>query len=528
MLHTPRSSRSMVTSPHHLASQAGLDVLKDGGNAIEACVAVAATLAVVYPHMTGIGGDGFWLVNEPDGSVYSVNACGSAGEAVSAELYKAKGLVSIPWRGPLAAITPAGTISGWESALKQSGASLPLSRLLRDAIHYAERGVAITKGGAEIARNKDDELRKVFGYSDVFRPSAHPLAEGDVLRQPALAETFHRLAKAGLRDFYRGEVAKDIVTDLKLAGSPLTTADLHDHQAQTLEPLNVKIREAQLYNTAPPTQGFTSLLILSLFDRLRIEKSDSFDHVHGLVEATKQAFILYKAISLGDSAFMTEDPQSVLWDESRLDELASEIDLSVALPWPHQIQPGDTTWFGAIDSEGRVVSTIQSTYFEFGSGIVLPKTGVVWQNRGASFNLDEDGWNSLTPGRKPFHTLNPALAKFDDGRVLAYGTMGGEGQPQTQAAIFSRYAHFGTPLQEAVSAPRWLLGRTWGDESVSLKLEDRFDPEVYKTLTAAGHDIEILPAYTSTMGHAGALCLWPNGMIEGATDPRSDGMVAAW
>jgi gamma-glutamyltranspeptidase/glutathione hydrolase len=207
--------------------------------------------------------------------------------------------------------------------------------------------------------------------------------------------------------------------------------------------------------------------------------------------------------------------------------MVNAIDPDRALSWPRPSAHGDTTWFGAADSRGQVVSCIQSTYFEFGSGIVLPQSGITWQNRGASFTLTSDGPNALKPGRKPFHTLNPALAIFDDGRVMAYGTMGGEGQPQTQAALFSRYAWHGVPLQEAIDRPRWLLGRTWGEESTTLKLESRFDPELVDQLCAAGHDVEMVEPLTATMGHAGAVVRHPDGLLEGATDPRSDGSVAA-
>jgi gamma-glutamyltranspeptidase/glutathione hydrolase len=231
---------------------------------------------------------------------------------------------------------------------------------------------------------------------------------------------------------------------------------------------------------------------------------------------------------VGDPAWMTLDPQALLDDAATLDAMAAGIDLRRALPWPQPPSAGDTTWFAAIDARGRAVSAIQSLYFEFGSGVVLPRTGIVWQNRGASFRLAEDGWNALKPRRKPFHTLNPALARFDDGRVMAYGTMGGEGQPQTQAAVFTRYARFGMPLQEAVSAPRWLLGRAWGDPSAALKLEDRFDPALYAELRAAGHAVELVAPFETMMGHAGAIVRDPAGVLEGASDPRSDGGVAAW
>lgn len=526
MRHSVRSYRGMVTAPHHLAAQAGLEVLRDGGNAVEATVAVAATLAVVYPHMTGIGGDGFWLIAEPGGRVHAVHGCGGAAAAADLSLYA--GRDAVPTRGPLAANTVAGTISAWAAALEQAGGSLPLERLLRDAIHHAETGVAVTRGGAEIAASKGGELRGQPGaYAAIFEPEGRPLREGDRLRQPALARTLRHLAKAGAGDFYRGALADLIAEDLAALGSPVSAQDLAAHVATRPAPLHTRITGAELYNSAPPTQGFASLLILALFDRLRVTAGDGFDHVHGLVEATKQAFML-RDQHVGDPAYHDFDHQRLLDDGAALDELAARIDPARALPWPQPAAAGDTCWFGAADSEGRVVSAIQSTYFEFGSGLVLPQTGITWQNRGSSFRLAADGWNALRPARKPFHTLNPALARFADGRVMAYGTMGGEGQPQTQAALFTRYAMFGTPLQQAISAPRWLLGRTWGEQSMTLKIEDGFAPDLYQALIDAGHDVECIGPLTAMMGHAGAIVRSPDGTLEGATDPRSDGQVAAW
>ncbi|WP_025290435.1 gamma-glutamyltransferase family protein [Sphingomonas sanxanigenens] len=526
MLHSVRSQRGMVTAPHHLAAQAGLAILQDGGNAAEATVAIAATLAVVYPHMTSIGGDGFWLIAEPDGRVEAISGCGGAASAADLALYE--GLSAVPWRGPLAANTVAGTISGWEAALVATRAMLPLERLLRDAIHHAEAGVAVTRGGADIAAAKGPELRRQPGlWARIFEPEGRPLVEGELLRQPLLAATLRRLADEGLGSFYEGPLAADIAADLAALGSPVTAADLAMHRVELPVPLSAQIAGATLYNMTPPTQGLASLLILALFDRLEAGDADGFAHVHGLVEATKQAFLV-RDTHVGDPAYMTIDPQALLDDRAALDAMAGRIDPARALPWPQPGQLGDTCWFGAADAEGRVVSAIQSTYFEFGSGLVLPGSGITWQNRGASFRLAEAGWNALKPRRKPFHTLNPALARFDDGRVMAYGTMGGEGQPQTQAALFSRYARYGINLQEAITRPRWLLGRTWGEDSTSLKLEDRFDPALYAALRAAGHAVELLPAFTATMGHAGAIVRHPDGQFEGATDPRSDGAVAAW
>lgn len=526
MLNTPSSLRGMVTAPHHLASQAGLDILRQGGTAAEACVAVAATLAVVYPHMNSIGGDSFWLISEPDGRVHAVDACGGAAGRADLSLYA--GMASVPWRGPLAANTVAGTISGWEAVLQSGGGDISLGALLAEAIIHADTGVAVTTGGAELAAAKGDELRGLPGaYADTFEPERRPLRAGEILRQPVLADTLRMLVRDGLGSFYDGPLARLIAEDLVALGSPVSADDLVVHRATRPVPLTVPISGARLYNMTPPTQGLASLLILALFDRIKPAQGDGFDHIHRLVEATKQAFLIRDA-HVGDPAWMTIDPQALLDDDAELDRLASRIDPARALPWPHVPAQGDTVWFSAADARGQVVSCIQSTYFEFGSGLVLPRSGIIWQNRGASFRLAPDGWNVLKPGRKPFHTLNPALAHFDDGRVMAYGTMGGEGQPQTQAAIFTRYAYYDMAPQQAVSAPRWLLGRTWGDESTSLKLEADIPVTVVRELDAAGHATEILPSLNSTMGHAGMIIRHPHGRIEGAADPRSDGNVCAF
>ena len=528
MLNTPRARRGMVTSPHHLASQAGISVLREGGNAIEATVAMAAALAIVYPHMTGIGGDGFWIVATPDGKPVAIDACGASGQNVSADLYRTRGLSEIPWRGPLAANTVAGTVSGWREALlvaAEWGGRMPLARLLEEAIWHAENGFAVTASQHQLTAQKLAELRDVSGFADHFLPAGQPPAEGAPMRLPALGRTLRALAERGPDDFYRGALARSIAADLAKVGAPITADDLARHAAGRREPLSLRLRSATVFNHPPPTQGLASLMILGLFERLGVREAEGFDHIHGLIEATKQAFLIRDKF-VGDPAAMDRDPADFL-QSSFLDDLARRIGPK-ALPWPARASGGDTVWMGAIDGQGRAASFIQSVYFEFGSGVVLPESGIQWQNRGSSFRLTGEGPTVLAPGRKPFHTLNPALARLDDGRTMVYGTMGGEGQPQTQSAVFTRYAVLGQPLQQAVTAPRWLLGRTWGEQSITLKLESRFDPALIDRLRAAGHDVEMLPDFTSTMGHAGAIVRRTDGIFEGATDPRSDGAVGAF
>ncbi len=516
----------MVTAPHHLAAEAGADVLRDGGNAIEAMVAAAAAIAVVYPHMNGIGGDGFWLISQPGREPVAIRACGAAAALATPEFYAGHGDAAIPTRGPRAALTVAGAIGGWAEALthaKAAGGAMPVQRLLQDAIHHARTGVPVSQSQVELTASKWQELAEQPGFTATYAADGLPTRH-TLLRQAALGDTLEQLASAGLVDFYRGDLARTLSTGLEQAGSPLRLADLERYRASPVAPLSLQMQGGRLYNLPAPTQGVSSLMILGLFERLKVAQPDGYAHIHGLVEATKRAFLLRNA-HLGDPTRMPFDAQEWL-SAGLLDSEAARIDPARALPWPHVAKKGDTVWLGAADRNGMVVSYIQSIFWEFGSGVVLPGTGVVWQNRGSSFTLGE-GPNQLAPGALPFHTLNPALARLDDGRTLAYGTMGGEGQPQTQAAVFSRHVLFGQDMQAAINAPRWLLGRTWGDASTNLKLEGRFPPELVDQLRTAGHEVELVPDYSDLMGHAGAVAVHPNGMIEGATDPRADGACAA-
>jgi gamma-glutamyltranspeptidase/glutathione hydrolase len=524
MLNTVRARRGMVTSPHHLASEAGLRVLREGGNAVEATVAMAAALAVVYPHMTAIGGDGFWLIGAAGETPVGIDACSRAAAAATPELYAQAGLTAIPQRGPLAANTTAGTVAGWGEALMLSterGGRLPLSRLLEDALWHARNGFAVTASQNQLTADKLPELADVSGFADVFLANGAAPATGATMTLPALAQTLERLGREGTESFYRGPLARDIAQDLAAAGSPVTLDDLAACHATRVTPLHVDLPGVRLFNFPPPTQGLASLMILGIFSRLGVRDAEGFAHLHGLIEATKQAFPVRDRV-VGDPDTMSEDPRDFLAD-GVLDRLAARINPARALPWPAPPSAGDTVWLGAMDGTGLAASFIQSIYFEFGSGVVLPQTGIVWQNRGSSFALAGNGPRVLAPGRKPFHTLNPAMASFADGRHMIYGTMGGEGQPQTQAALFSRYGLFGQELQAAITAPRWLLGRTWGAETVTLKLEERFPPDLIAALRHAGHDVEMVPAFDAMMGHAGAIVRRADATLEGAGDPRSDG-----
>jgi gamma-glutamyltranspeptidase len=490
-------------------------------------VARAAALGVVYPHMTGLGGDGFWLVAEPGKEPVGIRACGPAASAATPEFYRAQGLDAVPTRGPGAALTVAGAVGGWAQALELSrtwGGKTPLARLLSEARRLALQGTAVTKSQAVLTREKFSQLVPLAGFADAWAPHGPP-AEGTLVVQSRQAAVLADLAAHGLDSFYRGAVAQALAADLADVGSPLIAADLAAYHAVPVVPLSVNLSVGTVYNLPPPTQGVSSLAILALFDRLGVKTPEGFDHIHGLVEATKKAFA-WRNAHVGDPATMDARAEDFL-ASSHLDSLVWTIDRQRAAPWPEPAAPGDTVWFGAIDAQGRAVSCIQSLYWEFGSGLVLPRTGLFWQNRGSSFTLGA-GPNQLAPGRLPFHTLNPALARIKtakDGEVktVVYGTMGGEGQPQTQAAFLTRYAWFGQGLRGALDGPRWLLGRTWGEDTFSLRLESRFAPATVRALEKAGHAVEVLGPWDDRMGHAGAVVRHPDGRTEAAHDPRADG-----
>lgn len=519
--------KGMVVTPHHLASQSALSILRDGGTAMEAMVAAAATIAVVYPHMNGIGGDGFWLILPPNGEPVVIEACGGAGSSATTEFYE--GLTKIPFTGTKAAITVAGTVGGWEEALRYTSECgyrrTSVHRLLADAIRYAEEGVSITKNHKKCLETVKDTIDSAE-FAKIFVPDGKVPEVGDIMYQKQLANTLRSLAENGLTSFYKGDVAKLISKDMALLGMPITDSDLASYTPERKVPLRLLHKHGQIFNLAPPTQGAVSLGILGILDQLDIDGQDEGKFIHVAVEATKLAFELRDEY-ITDPREMTIDPKSLI-SSDRLFQMANKINLDQASQAGKGKGPGDTIWMGIMDNKGFSVSFIQSVYHEFGSGVVLPSTGILWQNRGTAFTLEKNHILSVKPGKKPLHTLNPAAAKLNDGRVMVYGTRGGDGQPQTQAAIFHRYVVQNLELQASVSAPRWLYGRDAGEHNDCLRIEGRFHENTIKYLKERNHKVVLLPEYSQPMGHAGILVRHPNGMMEGAFDPRGNGSAAGF
>lgn len=537
----PMTTRGMVTSPHYLATQAGVDTLRKGGTALDAAIAVAAVLAVVYPQMCSIGGDNFWLAHEAaTGTLHGINASGRSGEKATRAFFAQKGLSAIPLRGPLAACTVPGVVSGWDAAhmLSRSwGSPLALADLLQEAIALAEDGFAVAPSLSHWLHedSKADpkgyrQLQNQPGFARTFLPTGKPALVGERLRLPELAATLDIIAREGARIFYEGELAERITRWLADNGGLLTASDFARHKAESVTPLRVRYRNLEACNLPPNTQGVASLSILNILAQMDVASlgEGSADHIHAVVEATRLAFAERDAY-VTDPDFAQIPLEHMLSPEHGR-ELAQRIRMDRAHAPGNPLEPkGDTCWFGVVDAQGNAVSAIQSIFHDFGAGIVAGDTGVLLQNRGSFFSLDPAHVNTLEPRKRTMHTLNPPMLRKDGKPWLVYGTMGGEGQPQTQAALVTRMVDFGLSPHDAVAAPRWLYGRSWGLPVNNLRIEGRFAPQVADSLRQRGHDVEELGSFSDLMGHAGAiLCDHERGVLFGATDPRSDGLAAGY
>ena len=528
-----RATGGLVATPHVLASEAGRTAMRRGGNALDAAIAAAATIAVVYPHMNGIGGDNVWLIYDAARSrLRALNAIGRAAAAVDLADYRARFGAAIPPRGGAAALTVPGAISGWWEAHVYSrqvmGSPVPWKTLLEDAIAHAREGFPLSPGQQRVTVAARD-LFTATADGAVRRtlwPLYHPerLARGRLV-QVELAATLALVAEDGAEEFYRGGLGRRLAQAAARAGSPLAPDDLATHCADWVEPLRVRYRGGEAASLPPPTQGFAALAILSLLEGFDVAGLDDADHVHLTVEATKVAFEDRERY-LTDPT-VANVPVARCLDPERLAARRARIARRRAMAAEPRPAAGDTIAIVTADAAGNAVSVIQSLYHEFGSGVVAGDTGVLLQNRGASFSLDAGHANHLAPRKRTAHTLIPSMFLVDGRPRLVYGTMGGDGQPQTQAALVTRAIDRGLGPQAAVEAPRWLFGRTWGEASRSLRLEARFGPDVAEDLRRRGHDVQVVEDWSDLMGHAQLIRLDPDG-LRGGSDPRADGAALGW
>ena len=519
--------RGMVCSPHRLASEAGIAAIESGGNALDAAVAAAITIAVVYPHMTGIGGDSFWLIWDASARrLLALNAAGRAASAATLEVYRQRHGDAIPSRGGPAALTAPGAVSGWWETHLYSrgrlGSPVRWTGLFDHALAHARDGFPVSPGQRRVTALATDLFTGVPApeiRETVWR-RYHPERLGEHIRQPELGETLAHVAAGGADEFYRGALGRRIADAAGRHGSPLTAADFAAHRADWVEPIRLAYREGEAASFPPPTQGFAALAILGLLEGFDLAGVEDAERVHLTVEATKLAF--------EDRDRYLTDPTVVpvpvdrCLDRGRLAERRTRIGASAAVTAPGAAAKGDTIAIVTADARGNAVTVIQSLYHEFGSGVIAGDTGVLLQNRGAFFSLDPAHPNCLAPGKRTAHTLVPSMF-FRDGRPrIAYGTMGGEGQPQTQAALITGMVDRGLGPQAAIEAPRWLYGRTWGEASKALRVESRFSPATLDALRTRGHDVKVVDPWSDLMGHAQVIALDDDG-LRGGSDPRADG-----
>ncbi|MCX7354965.1 MAG: gamma-glutamyltransferase [Alphaproteobacteria bacterium] len=501
------TKRGLVVAGHHKAAEAGAAVLREGGNAMDAAVAAAATLTVAIPHMNSVGGDCFALWFDARRSyVSAINGSGGAPAKATIEHYRSLGHAAIPERGPLSISVP-GVPHAWQTCLQRYG-SMPLARLLEPAIALAEDGLPLdrhqrdTFNGELYARLVKDcpSLGALFGA-----PGGRKL--GDIIKQPALAASLKQIAEGGMAAFYDGPVGQAMTRDLQAQCAILDADDLKRHTSLFQTPLTVPYAGALAFASPPNTQGVALAVLLGL-----LERDAGADPYPARFMRHKLAAFAIRDSHLGDPS-VAKLPHDLLKPYS-LDDIA-EHGPDIVDP-PHSAPAGgDTTTVVVIDAEGNAVSWVQSVFEGFGSGVASESTGIVLQNRLSLASLKPGGPNSLAPGRRPFHTLCPCIVAQDGAVRFVLSTPGDHGQPQTLAQVLHNAMVEGMDLQEAVEAPR-----IRHDEGKTVMHESRIPAEALAPLRASGYTLEDVGPWSRLMGGVNAIQCLPNGLRLGAGDPR--------
>ncbi|MBM3647058.1 MAG: gamma-glutamyltransferase [Alphaproteobacteria bacterium] len=519
-----RSSRGMVTSPHALASQAGAELLREGGSAVDAALAASAALSVLYPHMTGVGGDAFWLIYDAKArAVRYIDGGGRATSRGTLDAFARRGLDEVPYRGPLpGTLTVPGAVASWTMAHATYG-RLPLGRCLASAIGYARSGFPVTERlvcWRDLAR---DELAKSPEATAIF------LKDGASLTNPDLARTLEAIAADGWYGFYDGDVARELLRYSDAHDGFFTRDDLVGQSARWGEPIKGTYRDVTIYETPAPTQGFAVLEMLNLLEPLELHRKPlhDADSVHFMVQA-KQLAYHDRDRFLADPRF-ADVPMARLVSKAYANERRALMDPARAVPWDripsYGSLTGDTVYIAAVDRDGNAASLIHSLYGSFGAAVVAGRTGVVLQNRAAYFSLDPKSPNRVEPGKTPLHTLIASLAFRDDKLWAVVGCMGADGQPQIHLQVYRALIDHGLDIQQALDMPRFLSGR-FGllEPRDTLHIEARFPKETIAELARRGHLLDRWGDWHEFAGHAHGITVDPaTGTLVGGADPRSDG-----
>ncbi|MDR6884382.1 gamma-glutamyltransferase [Bacillus sp. 3255] len=526
----PRAERAMIATPHYLASSVGSAILQQGGNAFDSAIAISAALGVVYPHMTGVGGDAFFLMYDGSTGIYSgFNGSGKSAQLATPDAYKAQGLQEIPQRGVLSAITVPGMVDAWWQVWEKYG-KLPWEQLLEPAIAYAENGFPVSRNLLHWMKKDEALIRASEQLSALYIADGQLLKEGDRLVQRELAETLRLIQQDGRRAFYEGEIMRSVTEAVQRDGGLLREEDFLQYAGEWVEPLTAIYRGYEIYQMPPNSQGFTALMMMNMLENIEVSAipraSANFYHI--MTEVIKKAF-KDRDQFLTDPRFR-EIPLDRLLSKEYARELweAIQAEPPVASAHSSPAMGQDTAYAAVVDGEGNAVSFIQSLYFDFGAAYVPGCTGIILQNRGTFFSLDPSCANVLEPIKRSFHTLMPAIVSRAGKPHMLFGTQGGEGQPQTQLSILTGVLDYGLSIQEAISLPRWVYGRTWGEDGDALKVEQRLDGEVYARLKQWGHRVELVSPWDGMMGQAQGIVIDESGLMSGAADPRGDGSAIGW
>lgn len=511
----------MVATSHPLASATALGVLKDGGNAVDAALAASATLCVVEPHMTGIGGDCFVILAEPDGSVHGLNGSGRAPMAVDAAWYRDNGFAGMPQSGPLAVTVPGAVDAWWR--LGQRFGSMPMDRLFVDAIRYAEDGFAVHARVARDWKIHVDALRGDEGCALHCLAGGEAPQMGSRFRSPALARTLRAIAKHGPKAFYEGKIAAEMAATVRDKGGFLDEADLAAVEAEWVEPVSVRYGGYDVLEIPPSGQGVTALILLRLMETARVREHEpgSALRYHLEIEAARLAYSVRDHL-VADPASMTCTTQELLSDRF-IDGLAAQLladrrNPSIIVP---DMPRASTIYLSVVDRDRRAVSFINSIYSPFGAKLATPKAGVVLQNRGGCFSIEEGHPNEIGGGKRPMHTIIPAMAMKNGRAAVSFGVMGGDYQPMGHAHVFANLVDFGMDAQQAIDHPRLF----WGDDGV-LDAEAGIAPAVRTQLAAMGH-----PVRDAASPHGGGQMVvidGQSGFLIGGSDWRKDGCALGW
>jgi gamma-glutamyltranspeptidase/glutathione hydrolase len=508
----------MAATSHPLASQAAIDVLKAGGTAADAAVAAAATLAVVEPHMTGIGGDCFCLVSKPGAPAWGYNGSGRAAAAASAAALWDRGVRAIDLRSPHAVTVP-GAVEAWSAVLAAHG-RFGLDRALAPAIRYAEGGFPVAPRVAFDWTFSVETLRADPGASRHYLADGKAPAPGDIMRFPALAATLKAIASRGPKAFYE-DAAADIVATLAPRGSWLTQEDFARHRGEEVTPISSGYRGLDVVELPPSGQGLVALVLLNILENVDLAKlaPDGAERLHMALEAARLAFAV-RDTHVADPAFMRISTASLL-DKDFARKLTALIDPGKRVRLPSAPSPGsDTIYLTVVDRDRMAVSFINSLYSEFGSGIATEKTGIMLHSRGACFVVDPDHPNAIGPSKRPMHTIIPALGMRDGRCELAFGVMGASYQPMGHAHLITNLVDYGMDLQAAIDAPRVFF------EGESTVVERGIPAAAVEGLTARGHQVTVRER---PWGGAQAIAIdWQRGVLIGASDGRKDGCAAGY